>query len=339
MRSPAIEELPPPPPGRTGWPWTDHAPLVPARTQSGRPWPRVSVVTPSYNHGRYIEETIRSVLLQGYPDVEYIVVDGCSTDESMEIIGRYEPWLADVVREPDRGQTEAINKGWRRSTGTVAGFLNADDFYLPGAIPTAASAFDSTPEAGMVYGSAMIVDEAGGELQPWKAAPFDLRTMLTAGNSVPQPAAFYSVDALDGVGYLDERWDLIFDYELAIRIGTRYPTVCIPATLARFRAHAHNKTRIRFDALAAELIEFIAGFDPDHSGGHDMRRMASSRVYYELSETCLREEGQAARALRPLVQSLRCYPAFALRRPVTTARIIRAALAGSARPSAFTRNA
>jgi glycosyltransferase involved in cell wall biosynthesis len=339
VRSPAVEELPPPPPGRTGWPWTDPSPHLPSLTRNGEPWPRVTVVTPSYNHGRYIEETIRSVLLQGYPDVEYILVDGCSTDESMEIISKYERWLADVVREPDRGQTEAINKGWRRSTGSIAGFLNADDSYLPGAIPTAASAFDGTPEAGMAYGSAMIVDEAGAELRPWKAEPFDLRTMLTVGNTVPQPAAFYSVDALDGVGYLDERWDLIFDYELAIRIGTRYPTVCIPATLGRFRAHAHNKTRIKFAALADELIEFIAGFDAGHSGGRQVRRMASSRVYYELSETHLREAGQAARALRPLLQSLRCHPAFALRRPVTTARIIRAALAGSARSSAFARNA
>jgi glycosyltransferase involved in cell wall biosynthesis len=333
MRCPDMQELPPPPAGKTGWPWAEASPALPRLMPDGRPWPRVSVVTPSYNQVEYLEETIRSVLLQGYPDLEYIVVDNCSTDGSVEIIGKYERWLANSVIEPDRGQTDAINKGWRRSTGSVVAYLNADDFYLPGAIAAAVEAFRATPEAGMVYATAMIVDEAGDELRPWQAEPFDLKTMLVAGSIVPQPAAFYSIDALEAVGYVNERWHMIMDFDLAIRIGTRYTTVCIPATLAKFRAHSESKTRIRFETMAAELIEFLAGFRTDGPALREwlLRRQASSRIYYELSQAYLGEEGLAVNALRPLLRSILCYPPFTLRRPLLTAHIVKKALAGPLR--------
>jgi glycosyltransferase involved in cell wall biosynthesis len=291
------------------------------------------VVTPSYNQVEYLEETIRSVLLQGYPDVEYIVVDNCSTDGSVEIIGKYERWLTNSVIEPDRGQTDAINKGWRRSTGSVVAYLNADDFYLPGAIAAAVEAFRTTPEAGMVYATAMIVDDAGDDLRPWRAEPFDLKTMLVVGSIVPQPAAFYSIEALEAVGYVNERWHMIMDFDLAIQIGTRYTTVCIPATLARFRAHSESKTRVRFETMAAELVEFLAGFRADGPVLREwlLRRRALSRIYYELSHAYVGEEGLAANALRPLLKSILCYPPFALRRPLLTAHIVKKALAGPLR--------
>ena len=116
MRCSTLAELPPPPPGKTGWPWTEESPRLADMMHDGQPWPRVSIVTPSYNQAEYIEETIRPVLLQGYPDLEYIVIDGGSTDGSVEIIRTYAPWLTYWVSEPDRGQTYAINKGWMRAT-------------------------------------------------------------------------------------------------------------------------------------------------------------------------------------------------------------------------------
>src|SRR5215469_2917833 len=117
MRNARLADLPPPPAGHTGWPWTiESMPSPPARTD-GSPWPTISIVTPSYNQGQFIEETIRSVLLQGYPALEYIIIDGGSTDQSVEIIKKYEPWLTYWISESDRGQSHAINKGFKRATG------------------------------------------------------------------------------------------------------------------------------------------------------------------------------------------------------------------------------
>src|SRR5262245_50300660 len=114
MKCPAVAELPPPPSGKTGWPWTDETPPLPSTQPDGSPWPRISIVTPSYNQSEFIEETIRSVLLQGYPDLEYIIIDGGSTDQSLDIIRKYARWLAYWISEKDRGQSHAINKGFER---------------------------------------------------------------------------------------------------------------------------------------------------------------------------------------------------------------------------------
>src|SRR5439155_9188523 len=130
-------------------------------------------------------------------------------DGSVDVIRKYEPWLAHWVSESDRGQTHAINKGWARATGEILAYINADDSYLSGTIGIAASAFCANPRSGMVYGTATIVDEAGSELRSWEATPFDLRTMLAVGNVVPQPSVFFSAAALKDVGYLSEDWQMI----------------------------------------------------------------------------------------------------------------------------------
>jgi glycosyltransferase involved in cell wall biosynthesis len=134
MHCPRRVELPASPLGRRGWPWTEESPQVPDTMPDGRPWPKVTIVTPSYNQGQFIEESMRSVLLQGYPDLEYIVIDGGSSDDSVDKIRRYEQWLEFWVSEPDSGQSNAINKGWRRSRGDVIAWLNSDDIYAPSAL-------------------------------------------------------------------------------------------------------------------------------------------------------------------------------------------------------------
>lgn len=129
-----LADLPSPPRGKEGWPWTKETKRARVELPHGRPWPLISVVTPSYNQGQFIEETIRSVLLQGYPNLEYIIIDGGSTDNTLEVLESYRPWLTYSVSEPDGGQAHGINKGLDRATGRIAAYLNSDDVYMPGAL-------------------------------------------------------------------------------------------------------------------------------------------------------------------------------------------------------------
>lgn len=146
-----MKELPSPPADRSGWPWTEEgATPAPARDLS---WPKITIVTPSFNQGAFLEETIRSVLLQGYPNLEYIVMDGGSSDASPFIIRKYEPWLSDWVSKRDRGQSDAINKGFARGSGDIFTWLCSDDLLLPGALHAVARAFRENPEASVVAGS------------------------------------------------------------------------------------------------------------------------------------------------------------------------------------------
>src|SRR3954466_16026070 len=156
MRCPTIDQLPPPPAGRTGWPWTVGTP--PDASADAASLPRVTIVTPSYNQAEFIEETIRSILLQGYPDLEYFVVDGGSTDNSVEIIRKYEKWITHWVSESDRGQSDAIQKGFNRVTGPVSAYLNSDDIYMPGALQRVGRRFSDGPQLDVVYGNLYRID-------------------------------------------------------------------------------------------------------------------------------------------------------------------------------------
>ncbi len=159
MIPPRLEELPPPPAGRTGWPWTDASPRCPAVTLDGRSWPRIAIATPSYNQGAYLEETIRSVLLQGYPNLEYHIIDGGSTDKSVSIIRKYQPWLASWTSQRDDGQSDAINQGFARSTGEIFNWLCSDDLLEPAALRLVGEAFSQPPRCDVVVGDCLCLDE------------------------------------------------------------------------------------------------------------------------------------------------------------------------------------
>lgn len=237
----SLNDLPPPPSGKTGWPWTEGTTPHSERMPNGNPWPRLSIVTPSYNQGRFIEETIRSVVLQGYPDIEYFIMDGGSTDETVEIIKKYEPWLAGWRSAPDAGQSEAINQGWDRATGTIVSWLNSDDAYCPGALISAARVVERDPAVGLVYGQVTVVDEEGNSTGQLGRA-FDLEELFHGRNPVAQPSSFMRADALATVGGLDPSLHYAMDYDLWMRIGCKYPVQFVDEVWTRFRVYPESKT-------------------------------------------------------------------------------------------------
>lgn len=252
-----LANLPPPPPGRHGWPWTVESSSLPPEPPWGGAWPRVTVVTPSLNQATYLEETIRSVLLQGYPNLEYMVIDGGSSDGSVDVIRKYERWLAYWVSEPDRGQAEAINKGFRRATGEILAWLNSDDFYLPGALVKAVEQFAKHREAAVVHGPCQMVSSEGRVLGEYQPRPFAFPRVL-GSNVVAQPAAFITGDALSTVGLLREDLSFSFDWELWLRLGRRYRILGVRGRpWAAFRLHRESKTGTRQLVRCEEHIRIL----------------------------------------------------------------------------------
>lgn len=237
-----LEQLPPPPPNKTGWPWTEESQPMPPLAPNGKPWPRISIVTPSYNQGQFIEETIRSVLLQNYPNIEYIIIDGSSTDDTIEIIRKYEPWLTYWVSKPDKGQSHAINKGWERSTGDVVAYLNSDDVYMAGTFAEAVGKFRDDPDCAVVHGKTMVTDEEGKELRLFGSS-FDLISSVNGCNcTVAQPSAFIRMPHLKEVGFMDMGLHKAMDYDLWLRLALKYSFYYVPTVWSKFRLHVRSKT-------------------------------------------------------------------------------------------------
>ena len=218
--------------------------LVGSRSTEPGLGPVVSIVTPSYNQAVFLESTIESVLGQTYPHIEYFVCDGGSQDGSVEIIKRYGSRLAWWCSEQDRGQSDAINKGWRRATGDIIAYLNSDDVLLPGAVERIVRAFQQTPTVAVVYGDWVYLDEQGSELGLGRGAPTDFRRLLRDGQGayIGQPASFYSASAMRTVGLIDERLHYSMDYDLLLRLARAGEMRYLPVPLAGYRVHAGAKT-------------------------------------------------------------------------------------------------
>ena len=231
--------------------------------------PLVSVVTPSLDQGQFIEETIRSVLDQDYPRIEHIVVDGGSTDGTVEVLQRY-PHLV-WVSEPDGGQADAVNKGFRMAKGEVFGWLNADDLYLPGAVSAAVAALRAT-RAGLVHAAWCQIDEHGAAIRERIApVPFDLDAQLNERNAVCQPGAFFTREAFEAVGGLDTSYRYAMDYELWLKLGSRFPVTHVDAVLGAYRLHPASKTVAETSGFWAETVRA--------SRAHGGRRF--SRIYLD----------------------------------------------------------
>jgi glycosyltransferase involved in cell wall biosynthesis len=234
MRCPTLNDLPPAA-DKTGWPWTEESPRLPNTRADGSPWPKVSVVTPSYNSGQFIEATIRSILLQGYPDVEYIIIDGASTDESREIIRQYESWLAYWVSEADRGQSDAINKGIRQATGDIVFWINADDLCLPGAFASAVNAFAHSSQPMLVVGQAWLIDESGQYLRTLRSRFTSWQDYATRQCTIRQISTFFKRSIFMAAGLVDDSLRYTMDHELLLRLTSTHPPYVIKEPLAAFR--------------------------------------------------------------------------------------------------------
>lgn len=216
--------------------------------------PLVSIVTPSYNQVQFLEETICSVLEQDYPRIEYWIVDGGSTDGSLEIIRRYAPHLAGWVSEPDRGQTEAINKGFAMAGGEILAWLNSDDTYLPGAVSEAVEYLESHPEIGMVYGDAHLIDERGQVIGEFPARQTDYHRLRRGYVHIPQQTAFFRADLWRRVGPLDPSFYFAMDYDLWVRLSQVAPLKYHPRPWANFRLHGEAKSVAADDRCWPEMI-------------------------------------------------------------------------------------
>jgi glycosyltransferase involved in cell wall biosynthesis len=239
-----IAELPAPDPGLTGWPWTNAGRALQPTLSDNRQWPRISIVTPSLNQGEFLERTIRSVLLQAYPNLEYIIIDGGSTDGSIATIKKYSQHLAFCVSEPDRGYVHAINKGLRLATGEIICWLNSDDFYLPGTLHAVAEHLAANTGRGAIVGHVMKVFTDGRPPEKIIGRYSSLRRLLEfwRGYEMHQPSIFWRREVFESTGYLSEARDLIADFDYWVRIGRRFHFYSVDKVFSCATHHARAKT-------------------------------------------------------------------------------------------------
>lgn len=241
MRCPSLSELPLPPTGKAGWPWTIESPQLPATQDDGSPWPKISIITPSFNQPDTIEETIRSILLQGYPNLEYIVMDGGSKSEVTTIIEKYRPWLAHYESKPDGGQSAGINKGMGVATGDLANWINSDDFLQPRALQKVAGAYRLT-SAELLVGERMFRTVNGDcfTSQTWHS---QWGAFAFGWADFPQDATFFRLDLFRRIGGLSSEMVYMFDTEFFYRALKAVPKLaCIAAPISLMTIHGDIKT-------------------------------------------------------------------------------------------------
>ena len=217
--------------------------------------PLVTVVTPSYNSARYLEETVRSVLSQDYPNIEYIVLDADSTDGSQDILARYKDRLSMYIR-PDTGTSDAIQSGFELSHGAVFTFLCADDTLLPGAVSAAVRALNAHPEVSGVYGDGWWVDETGNRLASYPTRPFE-RDLLMHECYICQPASFVRSEAVRAAGGYNRRLGYTYDYEFWLRLTRNANLLYIKEFLANSRMHRETKTLGRRHKVFRETMQVL----------------------------------------------------------------------------------
>jgi glycosyltransferase involved in cell wall biosynthesis len=250
-----IQDLPPPPIGRTGWPWTDGCQPLPELREDGSLWPRISVVTPSYNQVAYLEETIRSVLLQGYPNLEYLIIDGGSNDGSVELIKKYADYLAYWVSTKDRGQSDALNRGFRRATGELVGWQNSDDCYAPHAFKAVLSAQAQYPDGSIFYGPTQYMDAESRPLHDYPVKPYDIHNLLPMISMCNQAMFFRGRIFAEG-NFIDESYQHVMDQEFFLRLALQgYKYYFVPELQGTYRIHGASKMSYQQEICSRESVK------------------------------------------------------------------------------------
>lgn len=275
-------------------------------------FPKLSIVTPSFNQGQFLEQTILSVLNQNYAELEYIIVDGGSTDESVEIIRRYEDRLAYWVSEKDRGQVHAINKGLERVTGDIIAYLNSDDLYLPGAFAAVVEHFDKHPQCEWLCGETMMFGGEGHRTELLKTeVPKSAAHALSWAYQAPQPGMFWKRELVK-TGF-DEKWNYVFDHELYVRLLLAgHKCEHLPVPVAAYRLHGTSKTVAESDGFDKEFDQIADIYESQLRGAGRRWCAATSslRRSYFASQS-----GRVKEARRWLLKALVTHPESLWQRP------------------------
>jgi len=238
---------------RNKWPWVEEK----HEAWETKEWPKITVITPSFNQGRFIEQTIRSVVMQAYPNLEYMIFDAGSTDDTIEIIRKYERYLAYWESKPDRGQSHAINKGLARATGDILCWLNSDDYYLPDTLREVADALAEGRGNFAVVGHCIQVYDDGrppveGE---GRYEGIDCLLQFWKGYHMHQPSIFWRREVFDRVGYLDESLHMTMDFDYWVRIAKHFDFTNLNRPLSYSTYHAGAKTGDNFARYNTELMQ------------------------------------------------------------------------------------
>ena len=245
MRCPTLIDLPPPPPEKKGWPWDEESSPIYKNLCGLDNFPLISIVTPSLDQEPYIEETIRSVLLQGYPNIQYIIIDGGSKDKSLEIIRKYEHWIDYWVSEPDKGQGHAINKGFTKASGQLFAYINSDDLYEPNAFYSVAIHLLRNNDLQLIAGECVVFNEKSIKriIKPWWPMSLSYFIKKTYSSTFAQPSSFWTRHIYLKAGEIDQSLHFCFDREFFLRLGLLgVRPIFIGSILSRFREHANSKT-------------------------------------------------------------------------------------------------
>jgi glycosyltransferase involved in cell wall biosynthesis len=272
--------------------------------------PKISIVTPSFNQGQFLEETIMSVLNQNYANLEYIIIDGGSTDETAGVIRRYEDRLAYWISEKDRGQVHAINKGLEQATGDIFAFINSDDVYLPGAFAAVAEHFEAYPQSEWVCGDTIMFGEGHSTELIQSVVPKSAAHCLSWAYTAAQPGHFWKRELVEG-GF-DESWPYDFDHDLYVRLLLAGHT-CehIPLPFAAYRLHAVSKTVAEGHHQIAEFDRSAEEYESSLVGGD--RRWCRSTRFLRLSYAAS-QAGDKKAGARWLMRALVTYPEGLLQR-------------------------